>query len=139
MQNDILIIHSDGGARGNPGPAACGFVSEHKGKVIEKQSKFLGIQTNNVAEYQGVILALSWLVNFKDKSLPDNVLYYLDSELVVKQLNGLYKIKMPRLQELSFNIKKLISQTGKSIIFRHTRRENNSYADLLVNQELDRH
>src|SRR3990172_2608879 len=99
MQNDVLTIHTDGGSRGNTGPAASGFVVELDGKEIYKGSKFLGKQTNNVAEDSAVILALEWIV--KNKILLDVqgtiqsglITFLLDSELVVKQIKGLYKVK----------------------------------------------
>jgi len=103
MQKNELVIYCDGGSRGNPGLAACAFVAELKGKVLEKQSKFLNTNTNNVAEYEGVLLALNWLLKSKHAFKENNVIFFLDSELVVKQLNGVYKIKKPELQILNFS------------------------------------
>ena len=133
MEKGELIIHTDGGSRGNPGPAACAFVVEQKGEVVFRASKYLGKATNNVAEYSGVIIALEWLNKESD------AVFFLDSELVVKQLNGLYKVKDENLHKLFTQVKILIKQTGKKIIFKHVRREENKIADLLLNQELDRH
>ncbi len=137
MGKGILIIHTDGGSRGNPGPAACAFVAEIEDDEVGSGSKFLGEATNNVAEYEGVILALNWLLNVFDKK--SKVLFLLDSELVVKQLNGEYKIKKPELQVLNTDIKKLVNSYSNSILFRNVPREQNKIADLLLNNELDRH
>jgi len=90
MVDNSLIIHTDGGSRGNPGPAACAFDVEQNGKEIFHQSKFLGTATNNFAEYSGVINALDWLMN---NNIYPQVNFYLDSELVVRQINGIYKVK----------------------------------------------
>ena len=139
MQNDAIIIHTDGGSRGNPGPAACAFVAELKGKVLEKQSKFLNTNTNNVAEYEGVLLALNWLLKSKHTLKENDVIFFLDSELVVKQLNGVYKIKKPELQILNLSIRKIFSELDKKIFFKHIPREQNKVADFLVNEELDKH
>lgn len=139
MQKDVLVIHTDGGSRGNPGPAACAFVSEFDGKILQKQSKFLNISTNNIAEYQGVLLALEWLLGSKEKLPVDEALFFLDSELVVRQLTGVYKIKKPELQVLSLKIKNKINETNKKIFFRNIPREQNKTADRLVNEELDKH
>lgn len=139
MQNEPIIIHTDGGSRGNPGPAACAFVAEENGVEIFKSSKFLGNTTNNVAEYSGVILALEWLVN-KSPSVfnRSSVTFFLDSELVVKQINAIYKVKDQNLKNLFLEALSLMEKFGGSINFKHVPREQNKIADLLVNQELDR-
>src|SRR5690348_13599566 len=106
-----LIIHTDGGSRGNPGPAACAFVAEENGSEVYKESKYLGIKTNNFAEYSGVTLALQWIakeVPITNYQFP--IIFYLDSELVVKQLNGLYKIKNEVLKKLNDEIKRVIKE-----------------------------
>jgi len=143
MQKSFLTIHTDGGSRGNPGLAACAFVSEYDGKIIEERSRFLDTATNNVAEYQGVILALEWLLENKpvyDEVLSYNeVLFLLDSELVVKQLTGLYKIKNHDLLTLSIRINRQMIRFGIKIHFRNVPREQNKRADFLVNEELDKH
>jgi ribonuclease HI len=133
-----LIIHTDGGSRGNPGPAAGAFVAELAEKILQQESIYLGNVTNNVAEYEAVILALKWLQeNYKNFSTK-NVVFLLDSELVVKQINGLYKIKNETLKTLNLKIKKIISGINLKIVFRNIPREQNKIADLLVNRELDR-
>ncbi len=139
MQKNVLTIHTDGGSRGNPGPAACAFIAEQGDRILKKQSKYLGKTTNNIAEYEGVILALNWLYK-KIKDLEtDSVDFFLDSELVVKQLNGIYKIKNVELYTRSCLIKKIIGEIGKIVSFKNIPREENIVADLLLNNELDRH
>lgn len=131
-----LEIHTDGGSRGNPGPAACAFVVEKNNKEIFSGSKSLGVQTNNYAEYSGVLLALDWLTNNKQFTIY-NLQFLLDSELVVKQLTGLYKIKNEALLKLNQQIKMTISKNNLKVTFKNVPREKNIDADLLVNVELD--
>ncbi|MCJ7805284.1 ribonuclease HI family protein [Patescibacteria group bacterium] len=134
-----LSIYSDGGARGNPGPAACGVVFSKDGKVVFKGSKFLGETTNNVAEYRGVIFALETLSKNREWSADAPVDLFLDSELIAHQLNGKYKIKNQLLATLSFEVKKLEKHLSTKIIYQHIPRSKNSIADFLVNEELDKH
>lgn len=138
MKEESITIHTDGGARGNPGPAACAFIAEYKKGVLKKASKYLGTTTNNIAEYQGALLAISWLVN----ELPDQyqkipITINMDSELVVRQLNGVYKIKNLDLKKISIEIQNLISKNNLEIVFNHVERSKNKIADFLVNKELD--
>lgn len=123
-----MQIFTDGGARGNPGPAAIGIVINNK-----KYSKYLGKATNNQAEYQAVIFALEKAQELGLQEIKIN----LDSELVCKQLNREYKIKNSDLQKLFLKAYNL-SLSFKKIIFKHVPREKNKLADKLVNQELDR-
>jgi ribonuclease HI len=139
MQNTELIIHTDGGSRGNPGPAACAFVAELDGKKLAEKSKYLDITTNNVAEYQGVLLALDWLLANISSLAADKILFLLDSELVVKQITGLYRVKKPELQILNLSIKKSTKDISSKINYQNVPREENKDADRLVNEELDRH
>lgn len=139
MQKEEIVIHTDGGSRGNPGPAACAFVAEKDGREIIKASKFLGDQTNNHAEYHGVLLALNWLAS--QSSMIDrnsSIIFFLDSELVVKQINGLYKVKDENLRNLFFEVLTLMKKLGGDFIFKHVLREKNKVADQLVNDELDK-
>jgi ribonuclease HI len=137
MSNDLLIF-SDGGSRGNPGPAACAFVVEKEGKIIFSQNKYLGKNTNNVAEYSGVILALTWLTKFSSENQVDSVNYFLDSLLITNQLNGIYKIKNENLKKYFEVIKKLENKIKIKINYKHIYREKNKMADLLVNKCLDK-
>lgn len=136
MQDNVITIHTDGGSRGNPGPAACAFVADKGGNNLASGSKYLNITTNNIAEYNGVLIAFDWLIN---NHVADNVVFFLDSELVVKQLNGLYKIKNTELQQLAIQIKSKINLLKGKVNFINIPREQNKLADKLVNQELDNH
>ena len=129
-----LKIFTDGGARGNPGPAACGVViKDESNNVIAKHSKYLGVRTNNQAEYAGVLLALTEAQKFGKIELD----FYLDSELVVNQLKGSYKVKDEELQKLFVKIWNL-SQSFKKITYSRVPRAINALADRLVNEELDK-
>ncbi len=140
MQKSEIVINTDGGARGNPGPAASAFVVRENGEIIKSASRHLGKKTNNYAEYQGVILALTWL---SEKKLNDGVSYpavnfILDSELVVRQLNGLYKVKEETLKKLFREVMGLIKNLDIHATFKNVPRSQNKDADFLVNEELDR-
>ncbi len=134
-----IIIYTDGGSRGNPGPSAIGIVfCNEKGEVIKKYSEQIGEATNNEAEYQAVIFALK-----KFKALFGNKLagqseieLRSDSELLVKQLNGEYKILEPKIQPLFLAVWNL-KLDFKKVKFRIIRREKNKEADRLVNEALD--
>ncbi len=129
-----LIIHTDGGARGNPGPAGIGVViqdTETK-EVLEEHAKFLGKTTNNQAEYQAVILGLQ-----QAKKLgASEVEIVTDSELLVKQANGEYRVKNPDLAVRYLEMKNLCTHFDR-VRFRHVRREMNKRADFLSNVAMD--
>jgi ribonuclease HI len=128
-----LITHTDGGARGNPGPAAIGVViSDETGKELAAIKEYIGETTNNQAEYKALLRALQEAASRGAESIT----CYLDSELVVKQLTGLYKIKEAGLQALAMDALKLKNKF-KHIEFKHVRREQNVRADQLVNEALD--
>ena len=135
-----LFIYTDGGSRGNPGPAACGVVIKNdKGEIILKTSKYLGETTNNQAEYEALILALQKAKGiFKAQKIKNNknIACYLDSELVVKQLNHEYKIKDEGMQKL-FIIVWNSTLDFDDVKFIHIPREKNKLADEMVNRELD--
>lgn len=135
MEN-ALIIHSDGGARGNPGPGACAFTADENGRSVAGASKYLGRVTNNFAEYSGVLLALNWITGQSPRQ-QGLIIFYLDSELIVKQLNGLYKTKNSVLIKLNREVKDLIEKNKLQIIFRYIPRGKNKLADSLVNRKLD--
>jgi len=130
-----MIIHTDGGSRGNPGPAAIGVVIEQQGKVVASFGKQIGHTTNNVAEYTAVAEALKYLKNKKGFS---SIHFFIDSNLVVQQLNGTFKIKDGKLRDLAFSIKILEQEVGGVITYTAVPREKNKQADLQVNQALDR-
>lgn len=138
MQKGVLEIHTDGGSRGNPGPAASAFVAEIDGKHFFEGSKFIGKETNNVAEYQAVLLALKWLTEEQANESFNEIIFYLDSELVVRQLQGKYKVKSEGLISLHQNAKALIDKVNPKITFISVPREKNKQADLLVNETLDK-
>ncbi|MCX6800495.1 MAG: ribonuclease HI family protein [Candidatus Falkowbacteria bacterium] len=132
--NDKLIIFTDGGARGNPGPAGIGAVlkdADHK--IVSEISVYIGETTNNQAEYKAVIYALEEAKKLEAKELH----FSLDSELVVKQLNGEYKVRNPGLALLFLKIYNL-RQSFNKVIFKHVRREYNKEADKLANDAMDR-
>ena len=138
MNKRELIIYCDGGSRGNPGPAASAFVVTENEKVIDKGSKFLGRETNNVAEYWAVKLAIEWISQNLDKLVfHDLIIVNLDSQLVERQLNGVYKIKNEKLKIIYNEIKSLIINNKLTVNFVWNYREKNQLADSLVNFELD--
>ncbi|SRR4030042_3897433 len=130
----MIYTNSDGGARGNPGPGAIGVIVRKDGEILTRYSKFIGeMVTNNVAEYQALIAALELASRF-DKEIT----CILDSELVVKQLLGEYKVKNPYLMELFLKVQKLQNKF-KKIKYLHSNRWDKfqQIADEMVNQELD--
>jgi ribonuclease HI len=135
MKKEKLIIYCDGGSRGNPGPAGLGAViyDENKSKVFEI-SEFLGVTTNNQAEYKGVLQAIKKAQELKAKEL----IFYLDSELIVKQMKGQYRVKNKDLLPLYMEIRKYILEFQK-VEFNHVRREYNKEADALANMAMDEH
>jgi ribonuclease HI len=135
MQHDFQIF-CDGGARGNPGPAAAAFVVLKSGQVIYQESKTLGKATNNEAEYAGVILALEWLLK-NPSSTSDTVAFVLDSELVANQLAGKFKVKKENLRNRFYAAKTLEKKISKNISYQSVSREKNKNADFLVNKALD--
>ena len=133
------ILHTDGGARGNPGPAAAGVVIEG-GKVGKRElSEYIGETTNNDAEYQAVIIGLKKLKSLvgSKKAGQAEVTVMADSELMVRQMNKEYKIKEKDLQELFMQVWNLCLDFG-SVEFLHVPRERNAGADILVNAALDK-
>jgi ribonuclease HI len=129
-----LIAHSDGGARGNPGPAGYGVVvQDESGRKVAALSEYLGHQTNNFAEYQGLIAALEYAIQHGPKALK----VISDSELLVRQIKGIYKVKNATLQELHGRAKELIAQLDWFSIG-HALREHNQEADRLANEAMDK-
>ena len=134
LPEHYLIAHSDGGARGNPGPAGYGVViQDEKGQKVATLSQYLGHQTNNFAEYQGLIAALEYAIEHGHKALK----VISDSELLVRQIKGIYKVKNATLQELHGRAKELIAQLEWFSID-HALREHNREADDLANQAMDK-
>ena len=134
-----LLLQCDGGSRGNPGPAAYGYVvydiTSSAGIVLEKCGNYLGITTNNQAEYEGLLAGLTWIY---DHHRGAEVEIKMDSLLIVNQVKGLYKVKSPDLFSKYQAVKGIIAKLPK-VTISHTYREGNSLADSLVNQALDEH
>jgi ribonuclease HI len=128
-----LRVNVDGGARGNPGPAAiAAVVQDGSGGVLEERSEAIGIATNNVAEYRALLLGIERAAALGAKSLE----LVGDSELIVRQVKGEYKVKDENLRELHRQVQEALDGFAEWSI-RHVRREENAEADRLVNEELD--
>jgi ribonuclease HI len=132
-KSSAYIIYTDGGARGNPGPAAAGgVIAAADGSLVAQVSEYIGIATNNVAEYQALILTLRRALDEGCKIIDVR----MDSELVVRQLQGTYRVKDEKMRPLHAAAVKLLAQFERAEI-RHVRREENKLADELVNAVLD--
>jgi ribonuclease HI len=126
-------LWTDGGARGNPGPAAYGYVLElPDGHILDARGEAIGVATNNVAEYRALLAGLEKAVELG----VDELEVVSDSELLVRQMRGEYKVKSPALRELWGQANELASRLP-SVAYRAVRREHNELADMLVNEALD--
>jgi probable phosphoglycerate mutase len=126
------VAHIDGGARGNPGPAGYGVRIERDDGTVVELKEALGITTNNVAEYRGLIAALAWAAAHGIRRLQVRS----DSELLIRQMRGEYRVKHPGLRPLSAEARRLVQQIG-DVRFEHVRRELNTEADRLANEAMD--
>ena len=133
----LVNVFTDGGARGNPGIAGYGLVVTNDGQILYQEYKFLGIKTNNQAEYSGLIAALTWLVNNKDTHQITEVHFNSDSQLMVRQIQGSYKVKASNIVPLFKTVKQLIDQLALPYKFTDVRREYNKLADDLANRAMD--
>jgi ribonuclease HI len=134
-----FILYADGGSRGNPGPAGAGaLVIDEEGVQVVTVSEYLGIATNNIAEYTAVLMALEGLHALLGAgSSGATVEARLDSQLVVRQMNGEYKIKHPNIIPLAAKVKE-VGRNFKSLSFTHVYREDNKQADALANKAMDK-
>ena len=133
-RHSILTIFTDGVARGNPGEGGFGvIIKDTDGTIIEEVGGYIGVTTNNIAEYTALVTALKTAIKYSD----GKIIVYSDSELMVRQLNGIYKVKNEGLLPLYKEAKKLISNFGDFII-EHIPREKNKEADALANRAVDR-
>ena len=131
--NKLLYLHTDGGSRNNPGPAAWGFViKDEKGDVLLERGEYIGETTNNVAEYMAVVKGLEEVI----RQGATDVIIKMDSQLIVRQMSGQYKIKQPHLIELAQMVKTLLAKFN-SYRFEHVLRAFNKEADKQVNIALD--
>ena len=135
----VLNIYTDGGSRGNPGISGYGLVIyEDKQKILYQEGKFLGIKTNNEAEYSGIIAALEWVKKNKTNYNITQLNFFADSQLMIRQFQGLYKVKAPTLLPLYAQAQQLLSQINLPTKYTDVRRDFNKLADELANQAMDR-
>ena len=132
-----LIINTDGGARGNPGPAAIGVFVVANEAVVYESALYLGTKTNNEAEYLAILHALEWLQTFCQTHEISSVAFKLDSQLVVNQLQRNWKIKEDRLRELAQHCWQIMNSLSVAFTISYVPRAQNVQADRLVNQALD--
>jgi probable phosphoglycerate mutase len=133
-----INVYTDGGARGNPGISGFGLVIyDGEKQIIHKQAKFLGIKTNNEAEYSALLAALEWIFKNKKSFSIDKINFFSDSQLMVRQMQGVYKVKSPNLSELFFTARKLLAQIDLPYEFHDIRRNFNKIADELANLAMD--
>jgi len=133
-----IVIYTDGGARGNPGPAGAGASIQKNEKEVAHVSKFLGKQTNNWAEYEALVLALETAHNVLGSPIDEAVEVRMDSELIVKQMKGEYRVKDVELKKQHERVRLLMNESFPNISFKHVRREHNQLADELANYAMYR-
>ena len=134
MGNPPLVAYIDGGSRGNPGPAAYGVrIIDADERVVDELHESIGVATNNVAEYEGLLAALRWARDRGERRLHVRS----DSQLLVRQMRGEYRVKHPGLQPLHAQARLLVSQFDQ-VRFEHVPREQNAHADRLANEAMDR-
>lgn len=135
------ILYADGGARGNPGPSGAGaVVFDSIGKRVAEVSDYLGVATNNVAEYEALIRGLKKLLTeFPNEHFKTHeVLVRMDSKLVIEQMKGVYKVKHPNLIPLCFEARNVIARNFGKVSFEHIPRKKNTDADELANAAMDK-
>lgn len=133
-----ISIYTDGGARGNPGPAAIGvYITDGNNKQLARIGKKIGEATNNIAEYSAILEGFAWLFENKAKLGVSEVYFYMDSQLAYSQITGIYKVKNERIRDFIFQIRQKEAELGMSVFYNHVSREKNKNADLMVNLALD--
>ena len=133
-----LVINTDGGARGNPGPAGIGVVVyDTNHALLYSCSKYISHQTNNIAEYIALLHALRWLDSYRLEKKIKSAIFYLDSQLVVNQVKGLWKVKKDHLKKLQSEAVQIIERFDFRCDFLAVPREENAEADALVNKAID--
>ena len=134
-----INVFTDGGSRGNPGHSGYGLVIyDDNQKILFKESKYIGIKTNNEAEYAGLIGALNWINENQNYLKISEIIFHADSQLMIRQMQGLYKVKADNLKPLFKKAKEIINSISSPIIFKDVRRESNELADELANEAMDR-
>lgn len=131
-----LKIFTDGGSVNNPGPAAIAFLAYHDNHFVFSFSKNIGINTNNFAEYSALTKALEWVKNNKNKLNATKIVYFSDSNLMVNQINGLFKVKNAAIRDFILKIRVLEQEIKIPIVYKHIPREENRLADSLVKKKL---
>jgi len=133
-----INVYTDGGSRGNPGHSGYGLVVyDDNKKILFKESKYIGIKTNNEAEYAGLIGALNWINDNQNSLEISQINFHADSQLLVRQVQGLYKVKAVHLKPLFATVQSLLDQINAPYSFKDIRRESNELADELANQAMD--
>lgn len=134
-----IKIFTDGGARGNPGPAAIGvYIVDGSTRELFRVGKQIGHDTNNTAEYKAVLEALNWLLENVEQIAKDaKISFFMDSQLIRSQITGIFKVKNANLRNLLFEVRKKEAQIKRNIFYNYIPREENKIADSLVNAALD--
>ncbi|MBI2025835.1 MAG: ribonuclease HI family protein [Candidatus Levybacteria bacterium] len=134
-----IVIYTDGGSRGNPGPSALGvYITDENGNKLFSAGKRIGNATNNIAEYSAVMEGFNWLLENKDTFPKDvRIEFYMDSQLAYSQLVGRYKVKNEKIRQMLFEIKTKEQILGANVYYMHVPREKNKKADEMVNLALD--
>jgi ribonuclease HI len=134
-----IHLYTDGGSRGNPGASGIGIIVFEGEKIVLEHSEFLGTKTNNWAEYQGLIRGLEEVArHYGAQTKTRQVVVHMDSELIVKQMNGVYRVKDESLKKQHALVRSRITASFPNISFVHVRREKNKEADRLANEAMDR-
>jgi ribonuclease HI len=134
-----INVYTDGGSRGNPGHSGYGLVIyDDDQKIIFQESKYLGIKTNNEAEYAGLIGALNWINNNQNSLNFSKINFFADSQLMIRQMQGIYKVRSPNLIPIFKTAQNLVSSISPPLSFTDVRRDFNKLADQLANEAMDR-